>query len=161
MEKAPAFTLSDQDGNQHTLNDFGGKWLVLYFYPKDDTPGCTKEACDFRDNLGALKSLGAEVVGVSADDVDSHGGFARKHSLNFPLLADSGAEVSKAYGAYGTTNMYGNISQGVMRQTFLIDPDGNIVKAWKRVSVDAHAAEVEIALKDAQAQRATRTGKSA
>jgi thioredoxin-dependent peroxiredoxin len=161
MDKAPDFKLSDQDGKQHSLNDYTGKWLVLYFYPKDDTPGCTKEACDFRDNLGALKSLGAEVVGVSADDVDSHGQFASKHGLNFPLLADAGAEVSKAYGAYGTKNMYGNIFEGVMRQTFLIDPDGEIVKAWKRVSVDAHAAEVEIALRDAQAMRAQRAGKPA
>jgi peroxiredoxin Q/BCP len=149
---APDFSLSDQNGATHRLEDYRGKWLVLYFYPKDDTPGCTTEACNFRDALGDLKKLGAEVVGVSADDVDSHGQFATKHSLNFPLLADAGAEVAKAYGAYGTKNFYGKVSEGVMRQTFLIDPNGQIVKAWKRVSVDTHAGEVAQALRAAQGQ---------
>ncbi len=148
MDQAPAFQLSDQDGKQHALKDYSGKWLVLYFYPKDDTPGCTKEACDFRDNIGALKKLGAEVLGVSADDVDSHGKFASKHSLNFPLLADGGAELAKAYGAYGTKNMYGKTFEGVMRQTFLINPQGEIAKAWKKVSVDGHVAEIETALRE-------------
>jgi thioredoxin-dependent peroxiredoxin len=150
VEKAPAFNLFDQDGNRHSLEGLKGKWLVLYFYPKDDTPGCTKEACDFRDNIGALRKLGAEVIGVSADDVDSHGQFASKHSLNFPLLADAGAEVARAYGAYGTKNFYGKVSEGIIRQTFLIDPQGQIVKAWKRVSVDGHVAQVEQTLREAQ-----------
>jgi thioredoxin-dependent peroxiredoxin len=150
VEKAPAFNLFDQNGNRHSLEGYEGKWVVLYFYPKDDTPGCTKEACDFRDNLGALRSLGAEVLGVSADDVDSHGKFASKHNLNFPLLADAGAEIARAYGAYGTKNMYGRIFEGIIRQTFLINPNGEIVKAWKRVSVDGHVTQVEQTLKEAR-----------
>ena len=149
VEKAPAFNLPDQHGTQHTLEQYAGGWLVLYFYPKDDTPGCTKEACNFRDASSSLKTLGATVIGVSADDVDSHGKFATKHSLNFPLLADAGAELARAYGAYGTKNFYGKVSEGVMRQTFLIDPNGEIVKAWKKVSVDDHAGEVETTLKAA------------
>ncbi len=149
VEKAPAFNLPDQHGTQHTLEQYHGGWLVLYFYPKDDTPGCTKEACNFRDASSSLKKLGATVIGVSADDVDSHGQFATKYSLNFPLLADAGAELAKAFGAYGTKNFYGKVSEGVMRQTFLIDPNGEILKAWKKVSVDDHAQEVETALKTA------------
>lgn len=149
MEKAPAFNLPDQHGTQHTLEQYAGGWLVLYFYPKDDTPGCTKEACNFRDISSGLRKLGATVIGVSADDVDSHGKFATKYSLNFPLLADAGAELAKAFGAYGTKNFYGKVSEGVMRQTFLIDPNGEIVKTWKKVSVDDHAQEVEAALKTA------------
>ena len=149
MEKAPAFNLPDQHGKQHTLAQYHGGWLVLYFYPKDDTPGCTKEACNFRDASSGLGKLGATVIGVSADDVDSHGKFATKHSLNFPLLADAEASVARAYGAYGTKNFYGKVSEGVLRQTFLIDPNGEIVKTWKKVSVDDHATEVETALKTA------------
>ena len=149
VEKAPAFNLPDQHGTPHTLAQYHGGWLVLYFYPKDDTPGCTKEACNFRDASSSLEKLGATVIGVSADDVDSHGKFATKHSLNFPLLADAEAGVARAYGAYGAKNFYGKVSEGVMRQTFLIDPSGAIVKAWKKVSVDDHAQEVEAALKAA------------
>ena len=149
VEKAPAFNLPDQHGTPHSLAQYHGGWLVLYFYPKDDTPGCTKEACNFRDASSSLKKLGATVIGVSADDVDSHGKFASKHSLNFPLLADAEASVARAYGAYGVKNFYGKVSEGVLRQTFLIDPNSQIVKAWKKVSVDDHAAEVEAALKTA------------
>ncbi len=136
----------------HSLEQYQGHWLVLYFYPKDDTPGCTKEACHFRDNLGSLKALGATVLGVSADDVDSHGKFAQKYELNFPLLADSGATTAKAYGAYGNKNMYGKVFEGVFRYTFLINPEGEIVKTWKKVSVDIHTEEVTKALQEAQAQ---------
>ena len=149
MEKAPAFNLPDQHGTQHTLEQYAGGWLVLYFYPKDDTPGCTKEACNFRDASSSLKILGAAVIGVSADDVDSHDKFATKYNLNFPLLADADATVARAYGAYGTKNFYGKVSEGVMRQTFLIDPNGEIFKTWKKVSVDDHAGEVETTLKTA------------
>ena len=152
VTSAPNFDLFDQHGKQHTLEMYRGSWLVLYFYPKDDTPGCTREACDFRDHLGQLESLGATVLGVSADDVDSHGRFASKHDLNFALLADPEAKLARAYGAYGTKNLYGKISQGIIRQTFLIDPDGQIVKAWKRVSVDGHVAQVEAALREARAR---------
>ncbi len=150
--KAPTFTLSDQNSVSHNLEQYKGHWLVLYFYPKDDTPGCTTEACNFRDQLGSLKALGATVLGVSADDVDSHGKFATKYSLNFPLLADAGAEVAKAYGAYGDKNMYGKIFTGVFRHTFLINPEGEIIKTWKKVSVDTHAADVAKVLQEAQAQ---------
>jgi thioredoxin-dependent peroxiredoxin len=149
MEKAPTFHLHDQNGKQHSLEDFKGKYLVLYFYPKDDTPGCTKEACDFRDQIGSLRELGAEVVGVSADDTSSHEQFAGKYGLNFPLLADEGAVIAKAYGAYGKKNMYGKISEGIMRKTFLIDPNGEIIKAWGKVSVEGHVEQVTAALKAA------------
>jgi thioredoxin-dependent peroxiredoxin len=149
MEKAPAFNLHDQNGKQHSLEDFKGKYLVLYFYPKDDTPGCTKEACDFRDQIGSLRELGAEVLGVSADDTSSHEKFAGKYGLNFPLLADEGAVIAKAYGAYGKKNMYGKISEGIMRKTFLIDPNGEIIKAWGKVSVEGHVEQVTTALKAA------------
>ena len=151
-ENLPSFNLHDQNGQQHTLESYNGRWLVLYVYPKDDTPGCTREACDFRDHIGGLQQLGAEVLGVSADDVDSHGKFAEKHSLNFSLLADPGAELAKAYGAYGTKNLYGKVFDGIIRQTFLISPEGEIVKAWKRVNVEGHVAEVAEALREAQAQ---------
>jgi thioredoxin-dependent peroxiredoxin len=151
MEKAPAFNLHDQNGKQHSLTDFKGKYLVLYFYPKDDTPGCTKEACDFRDQIGNLREMGAEVLGVSADDTSSHEKFAGKHGLNFPLLADDGAVIAKAYGAYGQKNMYGKISEGIMRKTFLIDPNGEIIKAWGKVSVEGHVEQVTAALKAALA----------
>ncbi len=151
MEKAPAFNLHDQNGKQHSLTDYKGKYLVLYFYPKDDTPGCTKEACDFRDQIGSLRELGAEVIGVSADDTSSHEQFAGKYGLNFPLLADDGAVIAKAYGAYGKKNMYGKISEGIMRKTFLIDPNGEIIKAWGKVSVEGHVEQVTTALKAALA----------
>jgi thioredoxin-dependent peroxiredoxin len=149
MEKAPAFQLHDQNGKQHSLEDFKGKYLVLYFYPKDDTPGCTKEACDFRDSVGSLREMGAEVLGISADDTSSHEKFAGKYGLNFPLLADDGAAIAKAYGAYGQKNMYGKISEGIMRKTFLIDPNGEIIKAWGKVSVEGHVEQVTAALKAA------------
>ncbi len=149
MESAPAFQLHDQFGKQHALEDYKGKYLVLYFYPKDDTPGCTKEACDFRDQIGSLKELGAEVLGVSADDTLSHEQFAGKYGLNFPLLADDGAIIAKSYGAYGKKNMYGKISEGIMRKTFLINPNGQIIKSWGKVSVEGHVLEVQTALKAA------------
>jgi peroxiredoxin Q/BCP len=149
VENAPTFNLHDQDGKQHSLEDYKGKYVVLYFYPKDDTPGCTKEACDFRDHIGSLRDLGAEVLGVSADDTASHEQFAGKYGLNFPLLADEGAAIAKAYGAYGKKNMYGKISEGIMRKTFLIDPNGKIIKSWGKVSVEGHVEQVTTALKAA------------
>jgi thioredoxin-dependent peroxiredoxin len=151
VEKAPAFDLHDQDGKKHTLEDYKDKYLVLYFYPKDDTPGCTKEACDFRDQIGSLREMGAEVLGVSSDDTSSHEKFAGKYGLNFPLLADEGAVIAKEYGAYGKKNMYGKISEGIMRKTFLIDPNGEIIKAWGKVSVEGHVEQVTAALKAALA----------
>lgn len=121
--------------------------MVLYFYPKDDTPGCTKEACGFRDRMGDLQELGAVVLGVSADDVQSHKRFAEKYGLNFPLLADPEREVILAYGAWGKKNLYGKEYEGVLRQTFLIDPEGRIAKVWRKVSPEDHAEEVAEALR--------------
>ena len=144
---APDFALPDQEGRTHRLSDYRGRWVVLYFYPKDDTPGCTKEACGFRDQMGSLKALDAVVLGVSADDVESHKRFAEKYGLNFPLLADPGRKVIGAYGAWGKKNLYGKEVEGVLRQTFLIDPEGRIAKVWRKVSPEGHALEVAEALK--------------
>ncbi|ETN88624.1 thiol peroxidase [Thermus scotoductus] len=144
---APDFALPDQEGRIHRLSDYRGKWVVLYFYPKDDTPGCTKEACGFRDRMGDLQELGAVVLGVSADDVQSHKRFAEKYGLNFPLLADPEREVILAYGAWGKKNLYGKEYEGVLRQTFLIDPEGRIAKVWRKVSPEDHAEEVAEALR--------------
>lgn len=136
---APDFALPDQEGRTHRLSDYRGRWVVLYFYPKDDTPGCTKEACGFRDQMGSLKALDAVVLGVSADDVESHKRFAEKYGLNFPLLADPERKVIGAYGAWGKKNLYGKEVEGVLRQTFLIDPEGRIAKVWRKVSPEGHA----------------------
>ena len=126
--------------------------MVLYFYPKDDTPGCTKEACGFRDRMGDLQALGAVVLGVSADDVASHKRFAEKYGLNFPLLADPERQAILAYGAWGKKNLYGKEYEGVLRQTFLIDPEGRIAKAWRKVSPEGHAEEVAEALRQARGE---------
>ncbi|WP_448567616.1 thioredoxin-dependent thiol peroxidase [Thermus sp.] len=144
---APDFALPDQGGRLHRLSDYRGRWVVLYFYPKDDTPGCTKEACGFRDRMGDLQALGAVVLGVSADDVESHKRFAEKYGLNFPLLADPERQAILAYGAWGKKNLYGKEYEGVLRQTFLIDPEGRIVKVWRKVSPEGHAEEVAEALR--------------
>ena len=144
---APDFALPDQEGRTHRLSDYRGRWVVLYFYPKDDTPGCTKEACGFRDQMGSLKALDAVVLGVSADDVESHKRFAEKYGLNFPLLADPERKVIGAYGAWGKKNPYGTEEGGVLRQTFLIDREGRIARVWRKVSPEGHALEVAEALK--------------
>ena len=145
-EAAPDFTLADDNGRQVKLSDLRGKPVVLYFYPKDDTPGCTREACAFRDRSEDLKSRGAVVLGVSPDDVASHGRFRDKFSLNFPLLADAGHQVAERYGAWREKNMYGKTSMGIQRSTFLIDREGKVRKVWKRVNVDGHDEEVLKAL---------------
>ncbi len=119
---------------------------MLYFYPKDDTPGCTKEACAFRDRLAEIQELGAVVLGVSADDVTSHKKFSEKFSLNFPLLADTDHTMAEQYGAWREKNMYGKISMGIQRSTFLIDAKGVVAKVWKKVSVDGHDQQVIDAL---------------
>lgn len=137
----PAFSLPSGDGRTHTLGEAAGRYLVLYVYPKDDTPGCTTEACDFRDNM-ALKAHGAQILGLSRDDADSHMAFAEKHSLPFPLLSDPDADFMRQIGAYGTKVLYGKTSEGVKRSTFLIGPDGRLVKAWYAVKVDGHADAV-------------------
>jgi len=140
--KAPNFTLSDQDGKNHALADYHGKWLVLYFYPKDDTAGCTKEACSFRDGRQALLDRGIEVVGISKDSVTSHKKFADKYQLNFTLLADPSLEVIKAYKSWGLKKFMGREYEGTLRNTFLIDPRGEIVKIYEKVSPADHASQI-------------------
>src|SRR3954466_4179242 len=145
-ETAPDFTLPADDGRQVKLSALRGKPVVLYFYPQDDTPGCTKEACAFRDRTRDLKAKGAVVLGVSPDDVASHGQFRDKYSLNFPLLADAGHQVAERYGAWRERNMYGKTFMGIQRSTFLIDGDGKVRKVWKKVNVDGHDEAVLQAL---------------
>jgi peroxiredoxin Q/BCP len=147
-QKAPAFTLMADDGSKVRLADQEGSPVVLYFYPKDDTPGCTKEACAFRDLQADMKKLGAKVMGVSPDNEESHPAFRDKYRLNFPLLADVDHKVAEKYGAWREKNMYGKKSMGVQRSTFLIDADGKVVRAWKRVQVDGHDQQVLAALKE-------------
>ena len=145
-ETAPDFTLKDDQGRDVRLSDFRGKPVVLYFYPADDTPGCTKEACSFRDRRSDLQDKGAVVLGVSPDDVDSHGRFRDKYSLNFPLLADEGHQVADLYGAWGEKNFMGRKSMGIRRSTFLIDREGKVARTWKSVQVDGHDEQVLKAL---------------
>jgi peroxiredoxin Q/BCP len=147
-KKAPAFSLQDQDGRAHRLKDYAGRPLVLYFYPKDDTPGCTKEACAFRDHLADLKKGKAAVLGVSVLDVASKARFARKHGLNFPVLADPDHEVVDKYGAWKKKSMYGKTYMGVARMTYLIGPDGKVARRWDDVKVDGHADEVLRAVRE-------------
>lgn len=140
---APDFTLPDDTGTQRTLSAERGHWLVLYFYPKDDTPGCTKEACSFRDNHGAIQAAGAAVLGVSADSAASHQKFAAKYDLPFTLLVDDDDHsAARAYGAYGMKKQYGREYEGVIRSTFIIDPAGCIAKSWAKVKTDTHGADV-------------------
>jgi peroxiredoxin Q/BCP len=146
--KAPAFSTTDADGKKVKLSDWKGSPVVLYFYPKDDTPGCTKEACAFRDASDELKKLGAVVIGVSPDSSTSHAKFRDKYTLNFPLLADESHEIAEKFGAWREKNMYGKKSMGVQRSTYLIDAQGKIVKVWKKVSVDGHDTDVLQALRD-------------
>ena len=140
--KAPAFTLKDQDGKTHTLSDYEGRPVVLYFYPKDDTPGCTVEACAVRDNLPKFKPGKAAILGVSILDEKSKATFAAKHDLNFPLLADADHAVADKYGAWQERSMYGRKYMGVARVTYLIGPDGKVVQRWDKVKPDGHAEEV-------------------
>ena len=132
-DPAPDFTLSDDTGPPPRLGAARGRWLVLYFYPEDDTPGCTKEACEFRDESAALREEGAVVWGVSPQGAESKAKFRLKYGLNFPLLADEGHAVADAYGAWREKNMYGRTYWGVARTTFLIDPDGRIARVWPKV----------------------------
>lgn len=143
---APEFELHADDGRMVKLSDFRGRPVVLYFYPKDDTPGCTKEACAFRDRTAELKAKGAVVLGISPDDLESHGKFRDKYSLNFPLLADAGHQVAERYGAWREKNMYGKTSMGIQRSTFVIDGNGKVRKVWKKVNVDGHDEQVLEAL---------------
>lgn len=137
-DTAPDFRLVDQNGTIRSLSDFSGQWVVLYFYPKDDTPGCTKEACSFRDDLTTLEKLGAKVVGVSVDDSDSHSKFASKYHLPFPLLADADGKVAESYGAL--TNLL--LLKIAKRYTFLIDPKGKVAKVYLSVDTSRHSQEI-------------------
>ncbi len=140
--EAPAFALKDQAGNDVSLSGLRGKWVVLYFYPRDDTPGCTKEACNFRDNYGAIQAAGAVVLGVSGDSAASHAKFVDKYTLPFPLLVDEGNEVARAYGAWGEKKNYGKTYEGIIRSTMVIDPNGKVAKVWKSVKPDGHGEQV-------------------
>jgi len=141
-KKAPVFSLKDQEGKTHSLKDYAGRPVVLYFYPKDDTPGCTTEACSFRDALPDFSKIKATVLGVSVLDTASKAKFAAKHELNFPLLADEDHAVADKYGAWQEKSMYGRKYMGVARITYLIDGNGNVAKRWDKVSVGTHADEV-------------------
>jgi peroxiredoxin Q/BCP len=146
-KKAPAFTLTADDGSKIRLSALRGRPVVLYFYPRDDTPGCTREACAFRDRQAELKKLGAIVLGISTDSTESHGKFRDKYQLNFPLLADVDHRVAEKYGAWREKNRYGKKSMGIQRSTFLIDPKGKVAKLWKQVNVDGHDEKVLEALR--------------
>jgi peroxiredoxin Q/BCP len=141
-KKAPAFSLEDQHGKKHSLADYAGQPLVIYFYPKDDTPGCTKESCAFQDNLPKFKKSKAAVVGVSVLDTASKARFASKYNLTFPLLADEDHDVIDKYGVWQEKSMYGKKYVGVARTTYLIGPDGKVARRWDGVKVDGHAEEV-------------------
>ena len=145
---APKFTLTATDGSKVRLADLKGAPVVLYFYPKDDTPGCTKEACAFRDRKADLEALGAHVFGISPDDVDSHQAFTDKFGLNFPLLADTNHAVAEKYGAWREKNRYGKKFMGIQRSTFIIDSKGKVAKVWKAVKVDGHDDKVLEALRE-------------
>ncbi len=141
--EARSFSLKDQFGQITHLRDLRGQWIVLYFYPKDDTPGCTKEACNFRDNYDAIQKTGALVLGVSGDSQESHKKFAEKYDLPFTLLVDDeNHSTARSYGAWGTKNMYGKSYEGIIRSTFIIDPAGRLAHMWPKVKPDQHGEEV-------------------
>jgi len=140
--KAPDFSLKDKDGKIHKLSDYEGKWKVVYFYPKDDTPGCTKEACGFQDNYKIYKEKEIEVIGISKDSVESHTKFVKKYDLNFTLLADPEKKVIQEYGAWGKKKFMGREFDGVFRISYLIDPDGIVKKVYEKVKSDVHATEI-------------------
>ena len=139
---APAFSGQTDLGNTISLKDFRGKWLILYFYPKDQTPGCTVEACDFRDAFKDLKDAGALILGVSKDSVESHQKFVEKQKLNFPLLSDADGKICEAYGAWQEKSLYGRKFMGIVRCSFLINPEGRIAKVYPKVRVEGHVAEI-------------------
>jgi len=144
--EAPPFSLPDQDGVTVSLEDFKGHKVLVYFYPADDTPGCTKEACQFNDNLAAFQAADVPVVGISPDSGASHQRFRNKYGLRFPLLTDADHQVMESYGAWGEKTRYGTTSVGVLRSTFLVGEDGRVARAWHNVKADGHAAKVLEAL---------------
>jgi peroxiredoxin Q/BCP len=146
--KAPDFMLADQNGTMHSLAEYTGRYILLYFYPKDDTEGCTIEACNFRDRLNELKSKNVQVLGVSADTVESHIKFAKKLQLNFPILSDTTKQVIEAYDVWKEKTMFGKKFMGIVRESFLINPEGIVVKHYEQVKSETHVEEV---LQDIQA----------
>lgn len=151
MKQAPDFTLNNQNGEAVSLSDFRGNNVVLYFYPKDMTPGCTTQACNFRDDYSAYEALDAVILGVSADDAARHTKFIAKHDLPFSLLADTEHKVCEQYGVWTLKKMFGKEYYGIERSTFLIDKEGNIVKEWRKVKVKDHNEEVKAALAELNA----------
>lgn len=145
-QPVPEFTLEASGGQEISLSDYRGKKVVLYFYPKDSTPGCTQEACDFRDSSAAYEQKGAVVLGISPDPVKSHDKFAQKYELSFPLLSDPDHAVAEAFGVWQLKKMYGKEYEGIVRSTFLIDEEGILIKAWNKVKVKGHTEEVFAAL---------------
>lgn len=141
-QPAPDFKLPDHDGVELSLDGLGGGWVVLYFYPKDDTPGCTTEACEFTEGIESFRSLDAVVLGCSPDSPEQHRKFIAKHELGIRLLSDPDHEVMEAYGAWGEKNMYGKVTVGVIRSTVIIDPQGRVAHQWKRASAKGHAEKV-------------------
>jgi peroxiredoxin Q/BCP len=148
-DPAPAFALADQAGKTHTLTDYRGQWLVLYFYPKDDTPGCTTEACNFRDDISRITALGARVVGVSLDDRASHAKFSEKFRLPFPLLADTDGSVARTYGSLTSLGFV----KFAKRHSFIIRPDGTIAKIYRDVNPDTHSRDIQKELKALQSTK--------
>ena len=141
-DQAPEFTLKDYHGHNISLSSLKGKYTVLYFYPKDDTPGCTIEAKSFRDSYKEFVDMGVNVIGISVDSVTSHKNFCEKYALPFPILSDEGREVVNLYGVWGSKSLYGKVFEGTNRTTFIIDPEGKISKIWKKVNVKVHTQEV-------------------
>lgn len=147
-DSAPDFTLPGSGGQDITLSEYRGKNVILYFYPKDDTPGCTKQACAFRNDMAALEALDAVVIGISKDTPAKHDKFIHKYELNFPLASDEDGVVCDAYGVWKEKSMYGKTFMGIERTTFLIDKDGKIAALWRKVKVPGHAGDVRSALKE-------------
>ncbi|MFA7296161.1 MAG: thioredoxin-dependent thiol peroxidase [Dehalococcoidia bacterium] len=156
-DAAPPFLLPDQDGKMHGLSDYAGRIVALYFYPKDMTPGCTTQACSLRDAEAELEAMGIAVLGVSTDSAESHRRFRTAHALRFPLLVDQGAKVAERYGAWGEKTLYGRTSVGMIRSTFLIGPDGRLLKVWKRARAAAHGEAVLAAMRDINKKTAKKT----
>ncbi|NCC21076.1 MAG: thioredoxin-dependent thiol peroxidase [Alphaproteobacteria bacterium] len=145
--QAPDFSLPSDNGGQVSLSSLRGRRVVLYFYPRDDTPGCTVESCSFRDNMQALNALNVDVIGISKDTPESHDRFKQKYELNFPLASDADSDVCERYGVWKEKNMYGKKSMGIERSTFLIGEDGNVEKIWRKVKVEGHVEDVMAALR--------------